>query len=230
MSCKGRCDEKYNSQNKCHCNSKCGQHNNCCNDYTDLCESKTDHVSPVAHPVPRALLYPINVTWPHKTPGDFHMVEIWAVSGLTRRPVSAVCENNCHIHQYLTKKSIKKVLRKIIHLKFHQNFFFLAPIVFILSIYRFTLSGLFFIVVLVLENVINSGSHYLLHHWWLCNQPPLVKTYFAIWPAGATVVLYNMLNKLLVPHLHLLPLFLKVVLDAIRSFSTVRNMVIMRSG
>ncbi|XP_044033583.1 poly(U)-specific endoribonuclease-A isoform X2 [Siniperca chuatsi] len=38
-SCKGRCDEKYNSQNKCHCNSKCAQYKNCCSDYTDLCDS-----------------------------------------------------------------------------------------------------------------------------------------------------------------------------------------------
>ncbi|XP_026163043.1 uridylate-specific endoribonuclease A [Mastacembelus armatus] len=39
-SCKGRCDEKYNSQNQCHCNSKCTQYKNCCSDYTDLCKSE----------------------------------------------------------------------------------------------------------------------------------------------------------------------------------------------
>ncbi|KAG7264407.1 hypothetical protein CRUP_014316 [Coryphaenoides rupestris] len=37
FSCKGRCNESYNSQNKCHCNSKCSQHGNCCSDYTSLC-------------------------------------------------------------------------------------------------------------------------------------------------------------------------------------------------
>ncbi|CAB1353757.1 unnamed protein product [Coregonus sp. 'balchen'] len=35
-SAKGRCDEKYNSQNKCHCNSKCSQYDNCCSDYAAL--------------------------------------------------------------------------------------------------------------------------------------------------------------------------------------------------
>lgn len=39
-SCKGRCGEKYNSQNQCHCNSKCAQHNNCCSDYAAVCDSK----------------------------------------------------------------------------------------------------------------------------------------------------------------------------------------------
>lgn len=45
-SCKGRCGESYNSENKCHCNSKCAQYNNCCSDYKDLCDSKAIHVSP----------------------------------------------------------------------------------------------------------------------------------------------------------------------------------------
>ncbi|KAG7232008.1 hypothetical protein INR49_031082 [Caranx melampygus] len=36
-SCKGRCGEKYNPQNKCHCNSKCRQYDNCCSDYTQQC-------------------------------------------------------------------------------------------------------------------------------------------------------------------------------------------------
>ncbi|KAJ3603125.1 hypothetical protein NHX12_030869 [Muraenolepis orangiensis] len=36
-SCQGRCDEKYNSQNKCHCNSKCSKYDNCCSDYTSIC-------------------------------------------------------------------------------------------------------------------------------------------------------------------------------------------------
>uniref|UniRef100_A0A8C6UI52 Uridylate-specific endoribonuclease n=1 Tax=Neogobius melanostomus TaxID=47308 RepID=A0A8C6UI52_9GOBI len=36
-SCKGRCNESYNSQNDCHCNSKCSQYNNCCSDYQDVC-------------------------------------------------------------------------------------------------------------------------------------------------------------------------------------------------
>ncbi|XP_034079564.1 poly(U)-specific endoribonuclease-A [Gymnodraco acuticeps] len=39
LSCKGRCDEQFNSQNECHCNSKCAQHQNCCSDYADLCDS-----------------------------------------------------------------------------------------------------------------------------------------------------------------------------------------------
>ncbi|KAK2914971.1 hypothetical protein Q8A73_005565 [Channa argus] len=38
-SCKDRCGEKYNSQNECHCNSKCTQYKNCCSDYTDLCDT-----------------------------------------------------------------------------------------------------------------------------------------------------------------------------------------------
>lgn len=38
-SCKGRCGEKYNSQNDCHCNSKCTEYKNCCSDYTELCHS-----------------------------------------------------------------------------------------------------------------------------------------------------------------------------------------------
>lgn len=50
-SCKGRCGEKYNSQNECHCNSKCGQYKNCCSDYADLCDGETKHVLPVADPV-----------------------------------------------------------------------------------------------------------------------------------------------------------------------------------
>ncbi|XP_041944871.1 uridylate-specific endoribonuclease A isoform X2 [Alosa alosa] len=37
LSCKGRCGEQYNSQNECHCNSKCSSYNNCCTDYNDLC-------------------------------------------------------------------------------------------------------------------------------------------------------------------------------------------------
>ena len=37
LSCQGRCGEKYNSQNKCHCNTECGRHNNCCGDFKDLC-------------------------------------------------------------------------------------------------------------------------------------------------------------------------------------------------
>lgn len=47
-SCKGRCDEKYDPDNECHCNSKCSDHNNCCEDYTDLCDSKNRLVSPKA--------------------------------------------------------------------------------------------------------------------------------------------------------------------------------------
>ncbi|XP_064408386.1 uridylate-specific endoribonuclease A [Latimeria chalumnae] len=36
-SCKGRCDESYNRDDPCHCN-KCQQYNNCCNDYSALCD------------------------------------------------------------------------------------------------------------------------------------------------------------------------------------------------
>ncbi|XP_078282752.1 uridylate-specific endoribonuclease A [Rhinoraja longicauda] len=36
-SCKGRCDEQYNRNNPCHCNSKCDQYQNCCHDYYTLC-------------------------------------------------------------------------------------------------------------------------------------------------------------------------------------------------
>ncbi|KAG8585384.1 hypothetical protein GDO81_005007 [Engystomops pustulosus] len=36
-SCKGRCGEKFNKKNHCHCNKKCDKHNNCCSDYKKLC-------------------------------------------------------------------------------------------------------------------------------------------------------------------------------------------------
>ncbi|CAL8335733.1 unnamed protein product [Lota lota] len=36
-SCKGRCDETFDPQNKCHCNSKCSQHGNCCGDVCSVC-------------------------------------------------------------------------------------------------------------------------------------------------------------------------------------------------
>lgn len=45
-SCKGRCGETYNSQNKCHCNSKCTQYSNCCSDYADLCDGKAQQACP----------------------------------------------------------------------------------------------------------------------------------------------------------------------------------------
>ncbi|XP_029549889.1 poly(U)-specific endoribonuclease [Salmo trutta] len=44
-SCQGRCDEKYNSQNKCHCNSKCSQYDNCCSDYEALCNAPAPGLS-----------------------------------------------------------------------------------------------------------------------------------------------------------------------------------------
>ncbi|CAI9579880.1 unnamed protein product, partial [Staurois parvus] len=36
-SCQGRCGEKYNKKNTCHCNKKCSKFNNCCTDYDELC-------------------------------------------------------------------------------------------------------------------------------------------------------------------------------------------------
>ncbi|XP_024916125.1 uridylate-specific endoribonuclease A isoform X2 [Cynoglossus semilaevis] len=36
-SCKNRCDEKYNAENTCHCNSRCTEYQNCCSDFTELC-------------------------------------------------------------------------------------------------------------------------------------------------------------------------------------------------
>ncbi|KAM4700920.1 uridylate-specific endoribonuclease isoform 3-T3 [Discoglossus pictus] len=36
-SCQGRCGEKYNKKNQCHCNKKCGKFNNCCSDYGKVC-------------------------------------------------------------------------------------------------------------------------------------------------------------------------------------------------
>ncbi|XP_072309040.1 uridylate-specific endoribonuclease A [Eucyclogobius newberryi] len=47
-SCKGRCDEYFNSQNEsneCHCNSKCSQYNNCCGDYNNVCGAGGSSVS-----------------------------------------------------------------------------------------------------------------------------------------------------------------------------------------
>lgn len=40
-SCEGRCGEKYNKKNTCHCNNKCSKFNNCCTDYSDLCGGDT---------------------------------------------------------------------------------------------------------------------------------------------------------------------------------------------
>ncbi|XP_072262592.1 uridylate-specific endoribonuclease [Pyxicephalus adspersus] len=36
-SCDGRCGEKFNKKNTCHCNTKCDKYGNCCSDYADLC-------------------------------------------------------------------------------------------------------------------------------------------------------------------------------------------------
>ncbi|GCB76459.1 hypothetical protein scyTo_0016561 [Scyliorhinus torazame] len=36
-SCKGRCSETYSPRNPCHCNAKCSQYHNCCQDYSSLC-------------------------------------------------------------------------------------------------------------------------------------------------------------------------------------------------
>ncbi|KAH0628981.1 hypothetical protein JD844_010681 [Phrynosoma platyrhinos] len=42
-SCKGRCNEKYNPKDVCHCNSKCEKHQNCCEDYQTYCgQGSTD--------------------------------------------------------------------------------------------------------------------------------------------------------------------------------------------
>ncbi|XP_030054165.1 uridylate-specific endoribonuclease [Microcaecilia unicolor] len=39
-SCGGRCGEKYNKKNPCHCNTKCTKYKNCCDDYKSLCSHK----------------------------------------------------------------------------------------------------------------------------------------------------------------------------------------------
>uniref|UniRef100_A0A8D0BEU4 Uridylate-specific endoribonuclease n=1 Tax=Salvator merianae TaxID=96440 RepID=A0A8D0BEU4_SALMN len=36
-SCKGRCNEKYNPRDVCHCNKKCEKYQNCCEDYRIHC-------------------------------------------------------------------------------------------------------------------------------------------------------------------------------------------------
>ncbi|KAM4046022.1 uridylate-specific endoribonuclease [Anomaloglossus baeobatrachus] len=36
-SCQGRCGERFNKRNPCHCNRKCEKHDNCCGDYNNLC-------------------------------------------------------------------------------------------------------------------------------------------------------------------------------------------------
>ncbi|XP_062975005.1 uridylate-specific endoribonuclease [Elgaria multicarinata webbii] len=42
-SCEGRCNEKYNSRDVCHCNDKCEKHQNCCEDYHIHCgQANTD--------------------------------------------------------------------------------------------------------------------------------------------------------------------------------------------
>ncbi|KAM4700919.1 uridylate-specific endoribonuclease isoform 2-T2 [Discoglossus pictus] len=42
-SCQGRCGEKYNKKNQCHCNKKCGKFNNCCSDYGKACGGTSSH-------------------------------------------------------------------------------------------------------------------------------------------------------------------------------------------
>ncbi|KAG8452627.1 hypothetical protein GDO86_004421 [Hymenochirus boettgeri] len=44
-SCDGRCGEKYNPNNHCHCNSKCEKFSDCCNDYVGLCRTLSKRVS-----------------------------------------------------------------------------------------------------------------------------------------------------------------------------------------
>ncbi|XP_074836503.1 uridylate-specific endoribonuclease [Carettochelys insculpta] len=36
-SCRGRCHERYNKEDECHCNTKCEKHHNCCEDYRVHC-------------------------------------------------------------------------------------------------------------------------------------------------------------------------------------------------
>ncbi|XP_053313705.1 uridylate-specific endoribonuclease [Spea bombifrons] len=44
--CQGRCGEKFNKKDSCHCNKKCDKFNNCCSDYNKLCGGgKSDTVS-----------------------------------------------------------------------------------------------------------------------------------------------------------------------------------------
>ncbi|NXN96869.1 VTNC protein, partial [Rhinopomastus cyanomelas] len=39
-SCKGRCDESFNSQRKCQCDSLCMYYQSCCSDYSAVCKTK----------------------------------------------------------------------------------------------------------------------------------------------------------------------------------------------
>ncbi|CAK8697236.1 unnamed protein product [Clavelina lepadiformis] len=39
LSCKGRCNEKYNSANICQCNDRCRKYKNCCDDFIPICAS-----------------------------------------------------------------------------------------------------------------------------------------------------------------------------------------------
>ncbi|XP_041438509.1 poly(U)-specific endoribonuclease-A isoform X2 [Xenopus laevis] len=39
-SCKGKCTEKYNKKNSCHCSKKCKKFDNCCSDYETVCGGK----------------------------------------------------------------------------------------------------------------------------------------------------------------------------------------------
>uniref|UniRef100_A0ACB8ELZ9 Uncharacterized protein n=1 Tax=Sphaerodactylus townsendi TaxID=933632 RepID=A0ACB8ELZ9_9SAUR len=45
-SCKGRCNEKYNRQDVCHCNTKCEKYQNCCEDYHIHCGQDTKETEP----------------------------------------------------------------------------------------------------------------------------------------------------------------------------------------
>ncbi|XP_039208531.1 poly(U)-specific endoribonuclease isoform X1 [Crotalus tigris] len=40
-SCKGRCNEKYNREDECHCDTNCEQNQNCCEDYHIHCKTGT---------------------------------------------------------------------------------------------------------------------------------------------------------------------------------------------
>ncbi|KAL7988095.1 hypothetical protein Chor_007014 [Crotalus horridus] len=39
-SCKGRCNEKYNREDECHCDTNCEQNQNCCEDYHIHCKTE----------------------------------------------------------------------------------------------------------------------------------------------------------------------------------------------
>ncbi|XP_015270595.1 PREDICTED: poly(U)-specific endoribonuclease [Gekko japonicus] len=47
-SCKGRCNEKYNREDVCHCNTKCEKYQNCCDDFHVHCGQDSKEKEPAS--------------------------------------------------------------------------------------------------------------------------------------------------------------------------------------